>query len=106
MGLYGIAAAGAISLSLRHLVFTPLYAAVILRRPYVTFYPRVVPILAATLATIGLSRLILWKWTISSWVDLGTAAMVVTALFAAMTCLLLKPEERTALKDILVRWRK
>ena len=41
-GLYGLAAAGAISLTLRHLVFTPLYGALILRQSLKTFYRRVV----------------------------------------------------------------
>jgi membrane protein EpsK len=104
-GLYGIAAAGAISLTLRHLVFTPLYGAMVLRRPLMTFYGRLVPIMGATLATIGLCRLILWEWTISSWVDLATAAMAVSALFAATTYLLLTSEERTALRHIAMRWR-
>ncbi len=105
-GLYGLAAAGAISLTLRHLVFTPLYGARVLHRPCKTFYRRVVPIIGATLATIGLCRLILWGWTISNWSDLATAAMAVSALFAAITYWLLKPEERLALKEIIVRWRK
>jgi membrane protein EpsK len=105
-GLYGLAAAGAISLTLRHLVFTPLYGALILRQPCKTFYRRVVPIILATLATIGLCRLILWGWSIASWVDLGMAAMAVALLFAAMTCCLLTQEERLALKAMIVRWRK
>jgi membrane protein EpsK len=105
-GLYGIAAAGAISLTLRHLVFTPLYGAAVLHQPCKTFYRRVVPTIGATLATIGLCRLVLWGWTISSWVDLGVAAMTVSMLFAATTCLLLTSEERMALKDTIVQWRK
>ncbi|MDB6065955.1 MAG: hypothetical protein JWR26_2163 [Pedosphaera sp.] len=105
-GLYGLAAAGAISLTLRHLVFTPLYGALILRQPCMTFYRRVVPIILATLATIGLCRLILRGWNIANWVDLGTAAMAVAMLFAAMTCCLLTQEERLTLKGMIVRWRK
>jgi len=105
-GLYGIAAAGAISLTFRHLVFTPLYGAAVLRRPYRTFYPRVAPILGATLGTIGVCRLILWRWTISSWVDLATAATGVTLLYVAVSYFLLSSEERAALKDTVVRWRK
>ena len=35
-GVYGLAAAGALSLSVRHLLFTPLYGAKILNRPLET----------------------------------------------------------------------
>ncbi|HWX21817.1 MAG TPA: oligosaccharide flippase family protein [Candidatus Binatia bacterium] len=104
-GLYGLAAAGGISLTLRRFVFTPLYAAAILHQPYKTYYRRAVPIIGATLATIGLCRLVVWGWTISGWVDLGMAAMMVSLLFVATTGLLLPSEERAALKDIVVRWR-
>ncbi len=105
-GLYGIAAAGAISLSFRHLVFTPLYGAHVLHQPYTVFYRRVVPTLAATLATIGLCRLILLALPVSGWVDLAIAAMLVSGLFAAATYCLLSSEERVALKEIVVRRRK
>lgn len=105
-GLYGIAAAGAISLTLRHLIFTPLYGAYVLRQSYKIFYRRVVPTIGAALATIGLCRLVLWSWTISGWVDLGMAAMTVSMLFLAATYLLLSSEERMALKNTIVQWRK
>jgi len=104
-GLYGIAAAGAISLTFRHLVFTPIYGAVVLHQPLMTFYRRVVPIVGATLATIGLCRLVLWGWAISNWADLAMAAILVSGLFAGTTYLLLAPAERAALKAIALRWR-
>jgi membrane protein EpsK len=104
-GLYGIAAAGAISLTIRHQLFTPLYCAAILRRPCTAFYRRVAPILGATLATMGLCRLILWGWGISNWAELATAAMAVCLLFAAAAFWLLTAEERAALKESIARWR-
>jgi membrane protein EpsK len=105
-GLYGIAAAGALSRTLRNFVFAPLYGAAVLHQPWRTFYRRVIPIIGALLATIGVCRLILWAWTISSWVDLGTAAVAVSGLFAVITWLLLTSDERAALKDTVVQWRK
>jgi membrane protein EpsK len=105
-GLYGIAAAGAITLTFRHVVFTPLYGASVLHRPYRTFYRYVIPTLVATLATIALCRLILWKWQISSWLDLALASTVVSGLFAAAAYSLLTPGERGLLKALVVRSRK
>ncbi len=105
-GLYGLAGAGAISLTLRRFVFTPLYVAAVLHQPYRTYYRRVVPIIVATLSTIALCRLVVSTWTISTRMDLAMAAAAVSLLFAAITCLLLPPDERAALKNIVVRWKE
>jgi membrane protein EpsK len=98
-GLYGLAIAGAVMLTIRYVLFAPVYAARVLNLPYRTFFRAVGPILLATLATTGMCRLILWRWTISNWLELGVAAFVVSLLFAASVYLLLTPEERLALRD-------
>ena len=105
-GLNGLAAAGAMMLTVRHLLFTPLYGARVLNRSYGTFFRGVVPIVLATLATIALCRLILWRWGISNWIELGVAALGVSLLFAGIVYLLLDPEEQLALRDAAVRSRK
>lgn len=105
-GLYGLAAAGAVTLTIRHLVFTPLYGAHVLSQPYRTFYRQVLLILSATLATFGLSRLTLWLWTISSWAELAAASMLVTLVFAAVVFSLLTPAERSGLREMAARPRK
>jgi membrane protein EpsK len=102
-GLYGLAAAGAIMLTVRHLLFTPIYAARILNRPYRTFFRTVVPIVLATMATIGVCRLIMLRWAIANWLELGMAAMAVVLSFGAVVYFFLTPEERVALKDAAVR---
>src|SRR5204863_305481 len=63
-GLYGLAAAGALMLTVRHLLFTPLYAARILNRPPGTFFRAGVPILLTLMATFALSQLIQRRWVI------------------------------------------
>ena len=98
-GLNGLAAAGAIMLTVRHLLFTPLYGARVLNRPYGTFFRGLVPISLATLATIGLCRLILWQWPISNWLELGTAGWGVSLLYIGVVYFLITPEERLALKS-------
>jgi membrane protein EpsK len=105
-GLYGIAAAGGISRTLRNFVFTPIYGAHVLQRSYRTFYGMVIPIIRTVLITIGSCRLVMWGWTLSNWVDLGVAAMAVSMLVVAMIYLLLTFEERMALKDAVVQWRQ
>ncbi len=105
-GLYGLAAAGAITLTVRHLLVTPLYGARVLNRPYGTFFRGVVPIVLATLATIGMCKLILWRWVVSNWIDFGIAALGVSLLYAAVVYLLLSSEERLTLRDAAFRSRK
>ena len=104
-GLYGLAAAGAIMLTIRHLLFTPLYAAHVLQRPYQTFYKEIVPIVLATAATWGLCRVVLLVSVISNWVELGAGVLGVSAVFGAIVYFLLTPEERSGLKDIVLRSR-
>jgi membrane protein EpsK len=105
-GLYGIAAACALSQTLRYFVFAPLFGASVLQRPVRTFYQTALPIIGAMLATIGLCRLIMWRWTMSNWMDLGTAAMTVSVLYGMTVWLLLASEERAALKETIVRWKE
>ena len=98
-GLYGLAAAGAIMLTIRYVVFAPLYAARVLNVSYGTFFRALMPILLATLTTIAACRFILWRWGISSWLELGTAAVAVSLAFTASVFSLLTPTERLALRD-------
>src|SRR2546430_11914159 len=104
-GLYGLAAAGAITLTVRHLLFTPLYGARVLNRPYGTFFRAVVPIVLATVATIGMCRLILWRWGVSNWIDFGMAALGVSLLYAVVVYFRLSPEERLTLREAAFRSR-
>jgi membrane protein EpsK len=105
-GLYGLAAAGAIMLTLRHLLFTPLYGAHILNQPYGTFYRKILPVTLATGAIIGVCRLILALWSILDWSGLAMAGLSVSLLYAALAYCLLSPEERAALKGLAQQSRK
>jgi membrane protein EpsK len=57
-GIYGIAAAGMISLTLKNVVFTPIYASIVMSVPKVTFYPSVIPGVAATFGIAALAIII------------------------------------------------
>jgi membrane protein EpsK len=105
-GLYGLAVAGAIMLTIRYFLFTPLYAARILDRPYGTFFRAVPSIVLATLATIGLCKVILWYSAISNWLQLGMAVAAVSLLFSSLVYLLLSSQERMAFKNTVARFRK
>lgn len=105
-GVYGLAVPGAVMLTLRHLVFTPLYCARILNKPAGTFYREVIPTVLATAIAIGLCRLVLWQWDISHWSGLISAGLAISLLFAAIIFLLfLKPTERTEVRAMMAQFR-
>jgi membrane protein EpsK len=102
-GLYGIAAAGAIMLTVRHLLFTPLYSAHILNQPWTTFYHGVISFLSATLLTAGFSQAILRVWPVTNWLDLAVAAGLVSIPFLILAYALLSPAERVEFKEAIGR---
>ena len=105
-GLYGLAAAGGVMLTFRHLLFTPLYAAHVLKQPYRTFYREIFPITLATVAIIGLCRLVLSSWTITNWSELVVAGLSVVLLYLVLVYGLLSPGERRALRGYVQQSRK
>jgi O-antigen/teichoic acid export membrane protein len=105
-GLYGVAAAIGIAMTVRYVLFIPLYAAYILKQPFGTFLRGTLPIVATTAAVIGLADTVSFRWPISNWLELALAGGVVSLVAAAAVYAFLRPEERAALKDIVVRWRK
>jgi O-antigen/teichoic acid export membrane protein len=94
-GLYGIAAAGAIMLSAKNLLFTPLYAARIVRRPWHAFMPEAIPVFTAVAIAAGLSYSVTCLVELDHWLALGIAVAFVSAgYYAAVWFLLLGRTER------------
>jgi len=105
-GLYGIAAAGAIMLTLRSVCFTPLYTAHVLGKPRFTFLRGQVPIVAVTVVTILLGRAVAGIWEISNWGDLILTGSGLSVVYCAgVYGLLLNPEERQMLRSVLRKER-
>jgi membrane protein EpsK len=86
-GLYGVAAAGAIMLTAKNLVFTPVYAAHCLGRKSLAFFRPILRVVAMTVATsaccYGLTRLV----SLSGWLRLGGAVVAVSFVYAATVLL-------------------
>jgi O-antigen/teichoic acid export membrane protein len=101
-GLYGIAAAGAVMLTAKNLLFTPLYAARIVGRAWHTFLtqtaPAFVAMAIAALLAAGISRGVT-TWT---WPALAMATGLVSAgYFLAVWFLLLDGSERRAAINLM-----
>jgi len=101
-GLYGVAAAGAIMLSAKNLLFTPLYGAYCLNRSIMVFLKPMFRIIAFTLGIAvtcyGLSRLV----TLSGWFRLGGAVIAISLAYLAIVLLTqVSSEERAMLRKTL-----
>jgi len=94
-GLYGIAAAGAIMLTAKNVLFTPAYAAHLLGKPWLSFGRELGLIVAVTAGTILLCRGALWFGPITGWIQLAGVSFVVAIFYlAAAYRFFLNSEER------------
>lgn len=98
-GYVGIAAAGAIMLTLKNGFFTPIYSARILGLPWWTFLPDVGAGILGTLAVGAGTYLISLDWVLTSWVRLGLVAMATAVVYMGAIFLLgLSTDDRSLLR--------
>lgn len=101
-GLYGIAAAGAIMLTVKNVFFTPIYGAHILGRSCAVFFRELALIVGVTLVTVLLCRAVLWIGPIARWDELATASLGISALYALIAYrLILTDEERKMARKMI-----
>jgi len=94
-GMYGVAAAGAIVMSAKNVVFTPLYGAQMLGVEYRTFYREIFPVIGITLVSSVAGWWLAQNLQINTWLALGLAGLCVGGVFALVTYhLFLTKEER------------
>jgi membrane protein EpsK len=101
-GLAGIALAGGVTLCIKNIVFTPIYAAHILGRPKHIFFKELLPIVLATAVMTTLGWRLATSFDLVSWPKLGIAVCAVSLVYiAALWTLLLDSEERKSVTKIL-----
>jgi membrane protein EpsK len=106
-GVYGIAAAGAITMTMKHALFTPLYAAHVLGRPNGTFVREITPVLLVTAATILLGRIFAKVWGVVGWSDLIVAGLAISLVCGiGVYGFVVSPAERRMLRQALRRNRE
>jgi membrane protein EpsK len=102
-GMYGVAAAGAIMLTTKNIIFTPLYAAHILGLGYGVFYREIFPVVAATLGLAAAGWWLAQNLQLHNWFGLGLAATGLAGAFTVVTYrLLLTDEERHHAMSLLL----
>ena len=101
-GMYGVAAAGVMLLTLKNAAYMPVYTARCIDQPAGIFYGPIARVLCATVV------LTLAGWMVSRWLPLGSwlallsAMGTVTILFMALTYLfLLRPSERARITTMV-----
>jgi len=98
LGLYGVALAGGLVLTLRNIVFTPLYAAHILEVRWHAFLREVLPSAGTTLGVAAVCWLVSRFVPIATWGALIVAGAGVALLYGVVVyTLLLGPAERAEL---------
>lgn len=103
-GLYGVAAAGALVLTARNLLFTPMYAAFILGLKPTTFLRDFVPITCVALLDIAICKFMAQACDLASWPRLIAAGGGVALVYAALAYyVLLSPAEREMLRGAAAR---
>ncbi|MGQ9708721.1 MAG: lipopolysaccharide biosynthesis protein [bacterium] len=101
-GLYGVAAAGAIMLSAKNFLFTPVYSAYCLGRNFKVFFRPMLPIITMSVITAascyGLSKLVF----LSGWFRLGMAVLGVSIVYIVAVLLTqVSTEERALLRGMV-----
>jgi membrane protein EpsK len=95
MGAWGIALAGAIVLTTKNLVFTPIYVALITNQPYYTYFKGVIRPIVATCGIAGVGYLVQNTVDINNWYSFFIVCIVLSALYVIVVYLfLLNKEER------------
>lgn len=101
-GVYGVAAAGAIVLTLKNAIFTPWYASRVLNTNSTAFNRAMLPAVVATALTAGSSYVINTVFIIAHWWSLALAFAVITLVYlTASWRWAMNPSERHLLLSLL-----
>jgi membrane protein EpsK len=104
-GMYGVAAAGAIMLTAKNLLFTSSYSAHLLNLPFHIFFRELLPIVLATTGTIIAAKLITSIIDITGWFTLiGTVGGIsITFIISTYLGILTREEKNVILSKINYR---
>lgn len=101
-GALGIAAAGAILLTAKNVLFTPIYAAHIQKLPWWTFMTSMLPATIASLTVAGLAYGTIQVVSIRSWFALGGLGVTMSLAYAGVVYFgVLRAEDRKLLGTLL-----
>ncbi|HEY5914229.1 MAG TPA: polysaccharide biosynthesis protein [Verrucomicrobiae bacterium] len=101
-GLYGIAGAGAIMLTVKNVLFTPIYGAHVLGKTSGIFFRELALIVGVTAVTVVVCRGVLWAQPIAGWSQLVLASAAVSALYGMVVYrFILSVDERKMVRKMV-----
>ena len=100
--LYGIAAAGAIMLTIKNVFFTPIYGAHVLGKSSWVFFRELAVIVAVTAVTWLLCRTVLSLGAIAGWAQLAMVSFVLSAIYGLIVYrFILTAPERKMVRNLV-----
>jgi membrane protein EpsK len=107
MGLYGIAIAGGITLIIRNIIFSTLYASHILKRHPLTFTNQIITPISAVLMVTAIGRMLTFAYQPTNMLGIGLTALLITIIYLPIVYVLyLKSKERLHLRSVLMKLRR
>ncbi len=101
-GVIGVAVAGAITLTLKNAIFTPIYSAAIQRLPWWTFLSVMMHGLVGTIALAIVAHSLSILWAIDSWTKLVTAGSILSILYCGIVYFFgLNRNDRASLRSFI-----
>ena len=102
LGIYGVAAAGAITLTSKNAIYTPIYTAGILGRRLTAFFGAMMPSVVATALVAGAATALSSVTDLASWPRLLCACIAVTVPYVPLAYfLLISGEERQTIRSLV-----
>ena len=101
-GMLGVAIAGAITLTIKNILFTPIYSAIIQKIHWWKYFPAIMPAALGTIMVSSLAYMTTQLFILDSWMELVLAGVVVSSLFGlAAYVFMLNLEERKLLLGLI-----
>ncbi len=100
-GIYGVAIASAILLTVKNAAFTPIYCAIILKQPWYTFSKSLLPAGALLVSLMGLGYVLNWRFRPQSWAHLIPLAVVFAIMGLMAVWLVLSTKDRQLMIDLV-----
>lgn len=104
-GMYGVVIAGAVMLTAKNLIFTPLYGARILGLKWNTFYSGIMLVVGMTALLVVLGWGLTAWFSIITWKGLAASGIAMSAVYGVIVfAFILSQDERLQLKRLLTAW--
>lgn len=104
--MYGVAIVGVTMLTLKNAIFTPVYSAVILKEPLLSFIKDMTLIVLTTLFVAVIGQVWQHFLNISSWEELALSCLIIGTIYFIFLWFLMPKQDKRFLLDLISSWRQ